>query len=102
MVVKRLGPSLVPSEVVVPLSALADTITEIESKVAHPIVKEGILIREGATGEPEVVILGFIPADQRKFSYNFVFGLALSVFRIAEKHGGRPYSTGLYFARKAS
>jgi len=101
MVVKRLGPSLVPAEVVIPLSALGDVLTEIEQKVAQPIVKEGIVIRESSNGQPEVVILGFIPSDQRKFNYNFVFALALTIMKIAERHGGRPYATGLYFAKKA-
>jgi Fe-S oxidoreductase/FAD/FMN-containing dehydrogenase len=101
MVVKRLGPSLVPAEVVIPLSSLGDVMTEIERKVDQPIVKEGVIIREGANGQPEAVILGFIPSDQRKFNYNFVFGLVLTIIKIAERHGGRPYSTGLYFAKKA-
>jgi Fe-S oxidoreductase/FAD/FMN-containing dehydrogenase len=101
MVVKRLGPSLVPAEVVVPLSSLGDVMTEIEDKVNQPVVKEGVVVREGKGGEPEVVILGFIPSDQRKFTYNFVFGLVLTVMKIAERYGGRPYSTGLYFASKA-
>ena len=101
MVVKRLGPSLVPAEVVIPLSSLGDVTTEIEDKVDQPIVKEGVIIREGADGKPEVVILGFIPADERKFSYNFVFGLVLTIIKIAEKHGGRAYATGLYFPGKA-
>ncbi len=47
------------------------------------------------------MILGFIPSDQRKFSYNFVFGLVLTIMKIAEKHGGRAYATGIYFASKA-
>ncbi len=102
MVVKRLGPSLVPAEVVIPLSALGDMMTEIERQVDQPIVKEGVVIREGKNGQPEVVILGFIPSDQRKFSYNFVFGLVLTIMKIAERHGGRPYATGLYFSRKAA
>jgi Fe-S oxidoreductase/FAD/FMN-containing dehydrogenase len=101
MVVKRLGPSLVPAEVVIPLSALGDVMTDIERKVHQPVVKEGVIIRESAGGKPEVVILGFIPSDQRRFSYNFVFGLALTIFKIAEKHGGRAYATGLYFSQKA-
>jgi Fe-S oxidoreductase/FAD/FMN-containing dehydrogenase len=101
MVVKRLGPSLVPAEVVVPLSSLGNVMTEIERKINQPLVKEGVIIREGAGGQPEVVILGFIPSDQRKFTYNFVFGLVLTVMKIAEKNGGRPYSTGLYFGTKA-
>ncbi len=101
MTVKRLGPSLVPAEVVVPLSGLGDTMAEVERKVDQPVVKEGVLIREGKYGEPEVVILGFIPADQRKFTYNFVFPLSLTIANIAEKHGGRPYATGLYYTKLA-
>ena len=101
MVVKRLGPSLVPAEVVIPLSSLGDVMTEIEHKVHQPVVKEGVIIREGSKGKPEVVILGFIPSDQRKFNYNFVFSLTLTIIKIAEKNGGRAYATGLYFAKKA-
>ncbi len=101
MVVKRLGPSLVPAEVVVPLSALGDVMTEIEQKVDQPIVKEGVVIPVSRGGQPEVVILGFIPSDQRRFTYNFVFSLVLTIMKIAERHGGRPYATGLYFARMA-
>jgi len=101
MMVKRLGPSLVPAEIVVPLSRLNAVMTDIERKVHQPVIKEGIVIREGSGGHPEVVILGFIPSDERKFNYNFVFGLALTMFRIAERHGGRAYATGLYFTSRA-
>jgi FAD/FMN-containing dehydrogenase len=100
MVVKRLGPSLVPAEVVVPLDKMADVLEEIEDKINQPVVKEGVIIKKGRDGKPEVVLLGFIPSDQRKFSYNFVFGLVLTILKIAKKHGGRPYSTGLYFTRE--
>jgi Fe-S oxidoreductase/FAD/FMN-containing dehydrogenase len=101
MQVKQLGPSLVPAEVVVPLDALAGFLEEVGHRVAQPVVKEGIVIREGRGGKPEVVILGFIPSDQRRFSYHFVFSLSLSIMKIAERHGGRAYSTGLYFTGKA-
>jgi len=100
MVVKRLGPSLVPAEVVIPLSRLGRFMAEVENKINQPVVKEGTVIRKGKDGKPEVVILGFIPADQRKFSYNFVFSLSLSIMKIAERNGGRAYSTGLYFKSK--
>jgi Fe-S oxidoreductase/FAD/FMN-containing dehydrogenase len=102
MLVKRLGPSLVPAEIVIPLSELGNVMAEIDDMVDQPIVKEGVVIREGASGKPEVVILGFIPSDQRRFDYNFVFGLSLTIMKIAEKYGGYPYATGLYFAGKAS
>ena len=101
MAIKRLGPSLVPAEVVIPLSNLGKVMAELEHTVKQPLVKEGIVIRNEASGEPEVVILGFIPSDQRKFRYNFVFGLTLSIMKIAEKHGGHAYSTGLYYSNKA-
>jgi Fe-S oxidoreductase/FAD/FMN-containing dehydrogenase len=101
MVVKRLGPSLVPAEFVIPLSALGEVMAEIEQKVSQPVVKEGVFIRKSTNGKPEVVILGFIPSDQRRFSYNFVFSLVLTIMKIAEKHGGRFYSTGMYFTKKA-
>jgi Fe-S oxidoreductase/FAD/FMN-containing dehydrogenase len=100
MVVKRLGPSLVPAEVVVPLDELGNVMEDIERKINQPVVKEGVVIKKGKDGKPEVVILGFIPSDQRRFSYNFVFGLVLTILKIAERHGGRPYSTGLYFTGK--
>ena len=100
MLVKRLGPSLVPSEVVVPLSALGKVMDEIEKKVHQPVLKEGIVVRRGDGGEPEAVLLGFIPSDERRFSYNFMFALSLSVMKIAEANLGRPYATGLYFTKK--
>jgi Fe-S oxidoreductase/FAD/FMN-containing dehydrogenase len=102
MVVKRLGPSLIPTEIVIPLAELGAFMAEIEHKVNQPIVKEGVIVQQGKSGKPEVVILGFIPADQRKFSYNLVFTLAMTVINIAERHGGRAYATGLYFAKKAN
>jgi len=101
MVVKRLGPSLVPSEVIVPLGELGESLSDVEAVIDHPVVKEGVIVGSGRGGKPEAVILGFIPADERKFSYNLVFGLALSVMKVAEQHGGRAYSTGLYFGGKA-
>ena len=101
MQVKRLGPSLVPAEIVLPLESLAAAFEEMGEKIAQPIVKEGIVIRKGADGRSEVVILGFIPSDQRKFNHHFVFSLSLSILKIAEKHGGRAYTTGLYFTGKA-
>ena len=101
MVVKRLGPSLVPAEVVVPLENLGKVMAEVEELVNQPVVKEGVVIAEGRGGKPEAVILGFIPSDQRKFRYNFVFGLVLTILRIARRFGGRPYSSGLYLTRKA-
>jgi FAD/FMN-containing dehydrogenase len=96
MHVKRLGPSLLPSEVVLPLERLAEGLDDIEHAVKLRLVMGGIV-----NGNGEVTLFGFIPHDQRSLGYNVAFGLALTVMKIAKKHGGRPYSTGYYFAREA-
>ncbi|HOR01463.1 MAG TPA: FAD-binding and (Fe-S)-binding domain-containing protein [Anaerolineae bacterium] len=100
MHVKRLGPSLVPAEVTLPLDGLAATLEGIERTIRQPFVAEGMLAR--AAGGYEATLLGFIPHDERKLAYNLAFGLSLSVLKIAKAHGGRAYSTGLYFKGEAT
>jgi len=99
MHVKRLGPSLVPAEVMVPLDGLAAALNEIDQAVQLPFVMEGMVSR--SSNGREVTLLGFIPHDARTFGYNLAFGLALSVIKIAKAHGGRAYSTGIYFSQEA-
>jgi Fe-S oxidoreductase/FAD/FMN-containing dehydrogenase len=96
MKVKRLGPSVVPAEAVVPLSTLADVLQELEAKISQPLALEGM----GVSGN-EIVLLGFIPQDQRKLGYSLTFPLYLTVANTAKRYGGRAYSTGLYFAGEA-
>ena len=96
MHVKRLGPSLLPSEVVVPLQNLGQALDKIEQAVQQPLVLEGMV-----SGDGNVTLLGFIPHDERSLGYNMAFGLALTVCKIAEEQGGHPYATGCFFARKA-
>ncbi|UCF96066.1 MAG: FAD-binding oxidoreductase [Spirochaetaceae bacterium] len=96
MKVKRLGPSVVPAEAVVPLSALTDVLEELTAKIRQPLALEGM----GVSGD-EIVLLGFIPQDQRKLGYSLTFPLYLTVAKTAKRHGGRAYSTGLYFAAEA-
>ena len=97
MHVKRLGPSLLPSEVVVPVENLGQALDGIET----PSSSRWSWRAWSRTAHGEVTLLGFIPHDERKFGYNMAFGLALTVIKIAKKHGGRPYATGCYFASEA-
>jgi Fe-S oxidoreductase/FAD/FMN-containing dehydrogenase len=96
MHVKRLGPSIAPAEVLVPLDNLDRALQGIEDRIRLPMVLEGMV-----SGDGGVTLLGFILHDERKFTFNFAFSLALTVLRIAKENGGRAYSTGLYFAREA-
>jgi len=99
MHIKRLGPSLIPAEVVLPLEGLGKALASIEESVHLPFVIEGMVARGEA--EPEVILLGFIPHDERSFAYNLAFGLSLSIVQQAKVHGGRVYGSGLYFAHEA-
>jgi Fe-S oxidoreductase/FAD/FMN-containing dehydrogenase len=89
---KRIAPSLIPSEVVVPVENLAQVIEETSRDINHPYILEGF-----ATNNREVVLLGFIPHDERKFNFNMAYGLSLTALKVAQRNGGRPYATGLYF-----
>ncbi len=102
MHVKRLGPSLLPAEVVVPLERLAAVLDEAKSAIKQPLTLEGTLEagRERSRAG-QVTLLGFIPHDERKLGFGVAYALSLTLLRIARKHGGRPYSTGLYFSRQA-
>ena len=93
---KKVGPSIIPTEVIVPLKALSKVLSEIDEKIKHPFVLEGMAVK----GD-KVILLGFIPHDERKFTFNMAFALSLSVIEIAKKQGGSAYSTGLYFRREA-
>jgi len=98
---KRLGPSIVPAEVIVPLARFAAFLERLGDQVQQPVLMEGVVIARGRDGAPEVVVLGFVPADERRLAFNLAFGITLAVTGVAESVGGRAYSTGLYFAAKA-
>jgi Fe-S oxidoreductase/FAD/FMN-containing dehydrogenase len=96
MRLKRIGPSIVPTEVIVPLAEMPAVLKEIDEKISQPFILEGM-----AGKGDKVVLLGFIPHDERSFNFNVAFALSLSVIKIAKAHGGAAYSTGLYFRREA-
>ncbi|GAV25718.1 hypothetical protein ciss_16510 [Carboxydothermus islandicus] len=96
MKVKRIGPSLVPAEVVIPKNRLSEVFNEFERLISLPLVVEGTVV-----GDSEIVLLGFIPHDERKFSFNFAYSLSLTVLKTAKKFGGRSYAAGLYLANEA-
>ena len=96
MRLKRVGPSIIPTEVIVPLAEMPAVLGEIDDKIDQPFILEGMVGR----GD-KVVLLGFIPHDERSFGFNVAFALSLSVIKIAKAHKGAAYSTGLYFRREA-
>jgi hypothetical protein len=97
MRLKRLGPSVVPAEVVVPLASLPVVLDDLARAIKAPLAIEGMSVHGN-----EVVLLGFIPHDERTIGFTFGYGFALSAIRTAGRHGGRAYSVGRYFSSRAA
>lgn len=93
--VKRLGPSFIPAELVVPLSNMDKVFKAFKERIKPAVLVEGMLINDG-----NVVLLCFIRHFERSLLFNTAFALSLSMVKIAEENGGRVYSSGLFFAPK--
>lgn len=94
--VKKLGPSVVPSEVIIPLEKADEFFRKVTKKIKFDYLAEIIVTDDG-----NLTILGFILSDERKFSFTTTFTSSISVIKIAEGLGGKVYSTGLYFTYKS-
>ncbi|MFB6214706.1 MAG: FAD-linked oxidase C-terminal domain-containing protein, partial [Candidatus Bipolaricaulia bacterium] len=92
---KQLGPSLVPSEGIIPLESLTSVVEELEGKYPE-LALEGHF-----AGTDELTLLTFMLTDERAPTYTFDFSKSLSVLKTIVEHGGKPYSTGLYLTGKA-
>ncbi len=96
MRLKRLGPSLIPSESVIPLPGLKAVLDELTSTFGE-LAMEGTMIKGR-----EVAIQSFALGDERKpMSFALDFTKSLQVMDIAFKHGGFPYSLGMFFTALA-
>ncbi len=94
---KRLGPSLISSEAVVsvPVLKIEKVIEEVEEKFPGIAITVTMLSHEDAS------ILGNLLSDERSAAYTFEFPRSLDIIDIACRHGGCPYSIGLYFTNYA-
>jgi len=94
---KRLGPSLIPSEAIisVPVLRIEKVIEGIEQKFP------GIALAVTLLSHEEAAVNGQLLTDERSPAYTFEFARALEIIDIACQYGGRPYSTGLYFTNYA-
>lgn len=93
---KKLGPSLIAAEVIVPIDKLAEFVSEVEKKFKGHFALEGTMIHHD-----KMAVLGFMLADERKAGFPMAYASSLTVMEIGEKMGGRVPSLGLYFAEKA-
>jgi hypothetical protein len=95
MRIKRLGPSLAPSEVYVPLENLDGYLNHMnEHFKSEEFALEGAITDRG-----EVAVLTWFPDDERrKISFLMGWYRSLDVINLGLKHGGRAYSIGMWNA----
>ncbi|MHA1918081.1 MAG: FAD-binding protein [Candidatus Ranarchaeia archaeon] len=93
MRIKRLGPSLTPSEIVIPINQFRSTYRALKSRFkSQKLALEGTLIKND-----KVVILTYFLADKKKrFSFLFSWGQSQDIVDIGIENGGKPYSIGLW------
>lgn len=83
---KKLGPTLVASEVVIPIKEVAQFVREIERKFKGEFALEGTMV-----GHDQISILGFMLADERKLGFPMAYACSLDVIDAGEKHGGKVF-----------
>lgn len=93
---KKLGPTLVASEVVIPIKEVAQFVREIERKFKGEFALEGTMV-----GHDQISILGFMLADERKLGFPMAYACSLDVIDAGEKRGGKVFSIGMYFTDRA-
>jgi FAD/FMN-containing dehydrogenase len=93
MRIKRLGPSLAPSEVYVPLERLVDFIDH-----CNRHFKGERLAMEGAVNHRDevAVLTWFLDDERRRIPFLFGWYRSLDVINLGIKNGGRAYSIGMW------
>jgi hypothetical protein len=95
MRIKRLGPSLAPSEVYVPLENLDDYLNHMNEHFKS----EDFALEGAITDRGEVAVLTWFPDDEsHQISFLMGWYRSLDVINIGLKHGGRAYSIGVWNA----
>ncbi len=98
--IKKIAPSLISTKVAIPLGSLGAALRE-SRKIKQPLAIEGVLLQDRKK-TAKAVLLGFIPHDERKASYNLSYALALSFIKLTGRAGGLPCASGIYFKHQAA
>jgi hypothetical protein len=94
--VKRYGPSIVPTEVLIPLKKLNEFYMEISSSIEwEKFAVEGTICKDGSTS-----FLAWVLDDERnKYSYLAGWYRPFDITARAVHYGGKPYAVGLWNAK---
>ncbi|UCE11787.1 MAG: FAD-binding oxidoreductase [Candidatus Thorarchaeota archaeon] len=91
--IKRLGPSLVPAEVLVPTAEIPSLLHDVRRKLGSSrFAVEGTMDKSGLSS-----FLVWILDDERKtVSYTIGWHRSFDIAALAKKHGGSPYAIALW------
>lgn len=96
MRLKALGPSTIPSEVILPTARLLEFVAKVRRKIKG-LAFNGTLV----AGGKECAFLGYRLDDERRRGYALAFVNSLIPLKEAAKLGGRPYTTGMLLSNHA-
>lgn len=91
---KRKGPSLVMSEVTIPLENLNKFLTTLRKRYRSKLQGYDILV----TSDNKAVVMALYPTDSRKLAYILRWLYAFDIIQTARKYGGTAYASGLWLS----
>jgi Fe-S oxidoreductase/FAD/FMN-containing dehydrogenase len=97
--IKKLGPSIVVGEVLVPLRRLDGFLDAFYKKLKN----ETFGVEGTLTNRREAAVRLFVLSDEREaFGLNYLgeWSLPLAMLKVAKKFGGRTYQTGLFLGKE--
>lgn len=97
MRIKKAGPTLVVGQAFAPLENLEAILDDFQFEQAS--ARAGI---DGyVTSKNGVTMMGYFLEDERRRFFMLSWSQSFVIFKIAQRHGGHPHSTGIWFANYA-
>lgn len=93
---KALGPSVIPSEVEIPVAGLPSFMGEIQEQMKG-LAFNGTLINNG----DRTTVLTYTLGDERRLGFTFGYASSFVPLKAAGRVGGGPYTIGLYLSDRA-
>jgi FAD/FMN-containing dehydrogenase len=97
--IKRHGPSLIPAEMLVPVTVLPEILEKTKSELSNSKVAiEGMISNDGTAS----FMVWILDDERKKLSFTIGWYRSFQIASLAEKFGGLPYAVGLWNGRHAS
>jgi FAD/FMN-containing dehydrogenase len=94
MRIKKIGPSVLVGEFYIPLSGFAACIKAVQAALPRDVLGlEAFAVRNGS-----LAVLVYMLDDAGALLYPLRMGKAMIPLRLAQRHGGRVYASGMWFA----